>query len=148
MDTTHIDSTHTDTSGASAIPAGVASARHLRMVLRANAATSAAAGAVAAALPHWLDDVLGTGHPGWVRVVGLGLLLIAVEVLMVARADSSHLLSGTRLIVGADTAWVVATIATIAAGWYDTTGAVVMAVAGLGVADFAVAQHVLRRRLL
>ena len=147
IDATHTDSTHTDSTGVTAAPVEVASARHLRLVLRANAATSAVAGGVATAVPHWLDELLGTGHPAWIRVVGLGLLLFALEVLTVSRAERPHLVSGTRAIVVADTAWVVATVVTIALGWYDTTGAVVMAVAGLGVADFAVAQHVLRRRL-
>jgi hypothetical protein len=120
--------------------------RRLRWVLRANATTSVLVGSVALVAPSWLDDVLGTGHPGWVRAVGLVLLVIAVEVLLVARADRAGLISGTRLVVGADVAWVAATILTIALGWYGDGGAVVMGIAAIGVADFAIAQHVLRRR--
>jgi len=127
--------------------AGMRAERRLRGVLLANAATSALAGSVASLAPVRLDDLLGTGHPGLLRAVGIGLVAFAVEVLLVARSGRARLDSGTRLIVVADAAWVVATAVTIAVGWYAPTGAVVMGVAGVGVADFAVAQHVLRRRL-
>lgn len=126
---------------------GIRSERRLRGVLLANAATSALAGSIAALAPVRLDGLLGTGHPGWVRVVGIGLVVFAVEVLLVARSGRARLDSGTRLIVVADAAWVVATVVTIALGWYSTAGAVAVGVAGVGVADFAVVQHVLRRRL-
>jgi hypothetical protein len=140
-----MNTTHTITEAPTRTPSRV-DERRLRWVLGANAATSALAGSVAVVAPSWLDDVLGTGHPGWVSAVGLGLLVIAIDVLLVARSDRARLIAGTRLVVAADVAWVAATIITIALGWYSSGGAVVMGIAAIGVADFAIAQHMLRRR--
>ena len=46
----------------------------LRIVLRANAANSAVFGVLLATMPDAIDRLLETGHPAWLRVVGLALL--------------------------------------------------------------------------
>jgi hypothetical protein len=84
---------------------------------------------------------LGTGHAGWIRLVGgIGFLVFAAAVYALAgtvpatRARSAPLVS------------VAGVIVTIAAGWYSTTGSWVMAASAALVADFAVGQLWFARR--
>ena len=121
--------------------------RRLRLVLRSNALTSGLGGLVAVAAPGWLDELLGTGHPGWVRLVGAGLAAFAGVVALVSRTASPVLGRVAPLISVADASWVVGTILTIAAGWYSNTGAVLMASVAAMVAGFSIAQANLSRRL-
>jgi hypothetical protein len=114
--------------------------QQLRNTLRLNATTSLAGGIVAAVASGPLDRVLNTGHPGLVRLAGLGLVVFAVDHVALAGARTSRLLRWTPAVVAADTAWVVASAATIAAGWYGGAGAVVVTVVAAMVAGFAVRQ--------
>jgi hypothetical protein len=134
----------TSPSGAGSVallltPARLA-AQRLRNTLRANAATSLAAGMLAAVAPNILDQVLGTSHPGWVRLVGIGLIVFAADVTIVAGAPTVRLARWTKGIVAADVMWVGATIATIRAGWFDFRGAVLLGLAGAVVGSFAAVQ--------
>lgn len=112
----------------------------LRTVLRLNAASSIASGAVMAALPHRVDDILDTGHPGWIRLVGVGLIVFALSVGFASTFDRRKLVATTPAIVAGDIAWVVASLVTVLLGWYSGGGIVaVLAVAAM-VETFAVLQ--------
>lgn len=122
--------------------------RMLRSVLATNATTSALGGVVAAVAATWLDDtVLDTGHPGWVRVVGAGLVVFGAVVALVSRTAAEVLPGRARLVGVADAGWVAFTLVTILAGWYSITGAKAMAAVGAMVAVFGLEQVFLARRL-
>lgn len=144
--TTSIIST-TDTTTDTPADTGARAERMLRRVLTANAVTSGLAGAVALAFGPTVDELLGTGHPGWVRLVGLALVVFAVDVALIARASRPVLRRLAPIVSAADAAWVAFTLVSIVAGWYSTGGAVAMGVVGLGVIVFAVEQVLLARRL-
>ncbi|MBA2282541.1 MAG: hypothetical protein H0W25_15120, partial [Acidimicrobiia bacterium] len=69
-----------------AVPAAREALTPLRAVLAANALTSLAAGVAAAVAPAWAADRLGVDVDGWVRAVGVFLIVFAVDVALVARA--------------------------------------------------------------
>jgi hypothetical protein len=121
--------------------------RRLRLVLRSNALTSGFGGLVAVAAPARLDEVLGTGHPGWVRIVGAGLVAFAGIVALVSRASTPLVVRLAPMISVADASWVVGTILTIAAGWYSNAGAVLMASVAAMVGGFSIAQATIANRL-
>jgi hypothetical protein len=123
------------------------SADRLRLVLRANAATSALGGLVMAVAPEQLDELLGSGHPGWVRVIGLALLPFAALVAWLSTTDAARLRRLTPAIVFGDAGWVIASVATILIGWYSVTGVIVVLVMAGAVGDFAVLQWRFLRRL-
>jgi hypothetical protein len=119
----------------------------LRVVLRTNATTSGLGGFVAAVAPGFVDDILGTGQQGWVRLVGIGLVAFAALVVVTSRLDREQLV---RLVPGislGDGSWVFGTIIAIGLGWFSTSGAVVMGVVGLMVGMFGVEQALLVRSL-
>ncbi len=117
------------------------------MVLRANATTSVIPGLAMALAPGTVDELLGTGHPGWIRIVGLALLPFAALVAWLSSADRTRLHRYTPEIVVADVTWVVASIATCLLGWYSTEGIVAVGAMAVGVDVFAGLQFVLWRRL-
>ena len=122
--------------------------RMLRGVLATNAATSTLGGLVALLASSWLDEeLLHTGQSGWVRVVGAGLVAFGVAVALVSRSVTDDLPVRALAVSVADAGWVVVTIATILAGWYSTSGAVLVAAVGAMVAVFGVEQAVLAHRL-
>jgi hypothetical protein len=83
----------------------------------------------------------------WVRIVGAGLVLFAALVLWTARSTTRRVVIGAPVISVGDVSWVVGTIVTIVLGWYSTVGAIVMAVVGVAVGSFGVAQAVLAGRI-
>lgn len=121
-------------------------AQRLRNTLRLNSVTSGLGGAFALAAPTVLDGWLDTGRAGWVRAVGAGLVLFAGTVFVVAGARMSRLLRWTPFIVAGDLAWVIASAATIAAGWYATAGDWVIGGVAAMVAVFAVRQAITWQR--
>jgi hypothetical protein len=120
---------------------GALSTQRLRNVLRLNGATSMLGGLIAAVAPQTLDGLLGTGHPAWVRLVGLGLSLYALELLVLAGGRARTLARWTPAVVVADAAWVAATGVGIVAGWFSFPGAITMALVGGTVGAFALRQH-------
>ena len=74
----------------------------LRTILRLNAATSLLGGLAATAAAGPVDRLLGTGEPGWVRVMGVGLLLFAGGVASTSGATVDRLARRTPLISAAD----------------------------------------------
>jgi ribosome-associated toxin RatA of RatAB toxin-antitoxin module len=113
------------------------SAQRLRDTLRLNAATSLMGGLVAAAAPSSLDQLLDTGHEGWVRVVGIGLVAYALGLLTLAGSGVPRLIRWTPSIVGADIAWVVASTAAIVVGCFSRPGSALVLAIGLAVGGFA-----------
>jgi hypothetical protein len=121
--------------------------RRLRLVLTANAATSALAGVVALAAGDWAAERLGVDTVGLVRAVGAALLVFAAGVLAVARARRDVLHREAALVSAADAAWVVATVVLVVAGAFSTEGAIIAAVMAAGVADFGALQLWFRGRM-
>jgi len=113
------------------------SAQRLRTTLRLNGATSLLGGLVATVAPATLDRLLGTGHAGWVRVVGAGLVFYALGLLVVAGSRVPRVSRWTPYIVGADLAWVLASIVGISAGLFSGPGSAVVITVGLAVGGLA-----------
>ena len=116
------------------------SAQRLRTTLRLNALTSTFGGLVCLLAGGWTSTLLGTGHAGFVRLVGLGLVVFAFDVAAVAGARVSRLVGWAPVVSIADAVWVAATVLTIAAGWYSTGGGIVVGLVGAMVATFGVTQ--------
>lgn len=115
-------------------------ARRLRRVLRVNAANSFAAGLLLAAAPTRIDQLLDTGHPGWIRVVGIALLPFAALCAWLSSAPIGELRRLTPLIVAGDVAWVVTSVATVLLGWYSGGGAIAVLAMAAVVDLFALLQ--------
>lgn len=118
----------------------------LRRVLRANATTSALGGAAAVVAGGPLGELFDV-HAWIVRGVGIGLVVFAIDVWLIARVGADRLPTLARLVSVADATWVTATVAVIALGLVPAAGAIVAGAVGLMVADFAVVQFVTARRL-
>jgi hypothetical protein len=115
-------------------------AQSLRNTLRLNAATSMSGGLVSAIAGGWTAKLLGTEYTGLVRLVGVGLMVFAADVAMVGGARISRLIRWAPVVCVADGLWVAATAGTIAAGWFSTSGAVLMAAVGVMVSGFGLKQ--------
>lgn len=120
----------------------------LRLVLRANAATSIAGGAIALIAGSWVSRELGIDHVTLTRLLGAGLIGFALLVLGIAGSNERRLLSESLLVSMGDAAWVVGTIVVVTTGALTTTGNIVAALVALAVADFGVAQLWFRARAL
>ena len=115
----------------------------LRFVLAANGTTSGLAGLVALVDSGRVDEWLGTGHPGWVRVVGAGLVVFAFAVIALSRSNVQRVRRWVPAISVADGGWVAASFATLIAGWYSNRGTVIIAAIALVVGTFAIEQILL-----
>lgn len=104
----------------------------LRTILRINAASSFVSGAVMVAAPDTVDDLLDTGDPGWIRLVGIGLILFALNVAFTSTLDRRKLVAATPAIIAGDIGWVVGSIVTALLGWYSGGGiAAVLTIAAM-----------------
>ena len=117
----------------------------LRFVLTANATTSGLAGLTALVAGERVDDWLDTAHPGWVRIIGAGLVAFALAVIALSRSNEQILRRWVPAISLADSGWVAASIATIIAAWYSSSGAAIIGVIAAIVATFAITQTRLLR---
>ena len=119
----------------------VTASRRLRAVLLTNALTSGVVGAITALAPGAVDDLLGTGHDGWLRLFGgIGFLVFAAAVGALARCSPATRARYAPLVSVFDAAYVLGVVVTVTAGWYSTTGDWVMAATAALVAEFAVGQ--------
>ncbi|TAL21807.1 MAG: hypothetical protein EPN99_06975 [Frankiales bacterium] len=112
-----------------------------RTLLRADAALCAALGLPAAIAPAAVADLLGTGaSTTLLRVVGVALVLYAVDLAVVSRlADRWQ--RPVVLVAGVGSlAWTAGTVALVVAGAFSTTGAVLALVAGVLTAELGVLQ--------
>lgn len=121
--------------------------RKLRVVLRLNALNSLVFGTLLAGFPTEVDDVLDTGHPGWIRLVGLGLLPFAALCAWLSTASLPTLRRITPHVVAGDVAWVVASVVTVLAGWYSGGGIIAVLAMAAIVDVFALLQWTAWRRL-
>lgn len=119
----------------------------LRRILRVNAANCVVSGTALAVAGAQIDELLGTGHPGWVRLVGIGLFAFAALCWWTAAGSLDRLRAVTPLIVAGDIAWVVASAATSLLGWFSDGGVVVVLAMAVVVDTFAVLQGVAWRRI-
>lgn len=120
--------------------------QQLRTVLLANATLSAAAGVAGLMAADWLTESMGLGDPTVMQVVSAALLVFATAVGWAA-AKADRLASHALAISICDIAWVVATVVVAMVADLTTFGLVVAAISAVGVADFAIAQLWLRRKL-
>ena len=123
------------------------SEHRLRLVLAANAITSGVGGIAGFAAAGWWSTELGVDNVTLVRIVSAALVVFAVDVALAAARGSRILDRATLAISAADVVWVLASLVIVAAGWLSGFGTVVALVLAVGVADFAIAQLWLRRRL-
>ncbi len=124
-----------------------AATRRLRTALRLNGGTTIAFGLLLLLAAGPVDDLLGTDRPGWVRLVGLGLLPYAAFLLRTAAGTTQRLRRETPIAVAGDLAWVAGSGAGLLLDWFDGWGiAAVVAVAAV-VETYAVLQFVGWRRL-
>lgn len=130
----------TPQDSSTAAHAGVDCERRLRLVLRANATSCIISGVALAVAPGTIDELLGTGHPGWVRLVGLALLPFAALVAWLSTVDNGLLQRITPAIIAGDVGWVTASIATVLLGWYSGSGVVAVLAMALLVDIFALLQ--------
>lgn len=122
-------------------------AQRLRNTLRLNAVTSLLGGVAAMALGGPVNTLLGTDSAPWARLVGFGLVVFAVDVVYVSGASIRLLKRYTPLISAADALWVVASVTTVALGWFSTTGSIVIGIVAGAVGAFSVRQIILVQRL-
>lgn len=90
--------------------------------------------------PSAIDDILDTGHPGWIRIVGLGLLPFAAAVAWLSTSSHDALRRQTPGIIAGDVGWVLASLVTIALGWYAADGTMLVAAIATVIELWAVAQ--------
>lgn len=119
----------------------------LNRVLTVNAMVSGLTGLVLFFAAHTVDDLIGSGAPMAVRVIGGGLVLFAAGLFAVGRLQGPRLRSGTALIFAMDVAWVVASLVAVAARWFNGVGNVVVLAVAVVVGAFAVGELVGMRRL-
>lgn len=119
----------------------------LRLVLRANALNCIVFGGLLAAIPGTVDELLNTGHPEWVRLVGLGLLPFAALCLWLSNQSAETLIAQTPGIVAGDVGWVLASVVTILLGWYSGGGIAAVVAMAVVVDVFAVLQWSAWRKL-
>ena len=94
-------------------------------LLRLDAALCATTGALALAAAAPVADVLGPDVPTTaVRVVGLALLVWAVDVALLTRARGRVLRRGAVAVAVVNVAWEVATVVLVVRGAFSVTGAV------------------------
>lgn len=111
--------------------------RRLRNTLRVNALLSGAAGLLCTTVAGPVADLLGTEQTGAVRIVGLGLVVFALDLALLARARPARLAAGATLVAVADEAWTVGMVALVVAGAFEPVGALVALAIGLMTAIFA-----------
>ena len=70
--------------------------RRLRLLLGIDAAVTGLSGLIALADPDGVADVLGVDATGWVRLVGVVLVLLAVDLALVVRASAPPSAAGRR----------------------------------------------------
>lgn len=134
---------------ASSVPTSASSSAEsrLRIVLRANAVNSVAFGILLATIPDTVDRLLDTGHPGWLRVVGLGLVAFAAGCAWLSATSLATLRRLTPHVIAGDIAWVVASVVTVLLGWYSGGGVVAVLTLAAVVDAFAVLQWSAWRKL-
>lgn len=110
----------------------------LRTVLALNAATTAVAGIVCAVAAEPVAGLLSTEHAGVVRVVGVGLVLFAADLLVLRAAHPRRLVVGSKVAAVADAGWSAGTVIVALAGLLDPLGVALVLATGLVTGALAV----------
>ncbi len=111
------------------------------VLLRLDAALCAATGALAVAAAPVVADVLGPDVTTTaVRVVGVALLVWAVDVALLARTSGRLLRRATVAVAGVNVAWELATVVLVAAGAFSLGGAVLALAVGAVVGGLGLLQ--------
>jgi len=143
-----IDSEHgTDTGARRPVAHGSDRSALLRGALRTNAALSIGSGTAMAIAGGRVADLLGVDASGWVRLVGVAVVLFGLDVAVVSTRPTRELRALAPWIVVADALWVVASATTIALGWFATGGVVAVAAMAAAVGSVGTAQFVGWRRI-
>ena len=119
----------------------------LRLALRVDAAACAGMGIVLAAGAAALDDALGI-PAGW--LVGLGVVLVAFGAGLGWLSATATIPAALGwAVVAGNVAWVLASLAAVAVGWWPLTavGIAIVIVQAVAVAALAEAECVGLRRL-
>ncbi len=120
----------------------------LRRALIGNALFSVASGVVMIAGSGRISEFTGL-TPGWLTAaIGAGVLLWALDVALIVRADELRP-SRVWMVIGGDLAWVVASYAVLMLGILDSTTAGVWTIGILAeiAGVFAVVQYIGLRRI-
>ncbi|MEO0494294.1 MAG: hypothetical protein AAF081_12860 [Actinomycetota bacterium] len=119
-----------------------------RLILRANAIFSTVTGAIAVVAADWVSDSAGIDHVVLTRLVGVGLLLFAADLVRQARLPESKLPFALLQTSVADLGWVLATPVVIAVVDLTRAGTIgALAIAAV-VLDIALAQLWVRSKLV
>lgn len=121
--------------------------RHLRRVLRANAASSGLFGLVGLVGAGYWSDRLGLGPVALTAAIAVGLVVFALDVWWIAGLPVARLRRWALTVSVADLAWVAASIVAVSVGALTTFGAVAALIVAVLVADFALTQLWFRHRL-
>ena len=122
-------------------------AQRVRNTLRLNACTSVAGGLALVVAAGPMNDLIGSGSPTWVRIVGVGLIVFALDVGILSGTSIRRLGRFTPVVSAGDGIWVLASVGTTAAGWYSAAGNLIVGAVACMVAIFGVRQVVLVRRV-
>ena len=122
------------------------SAQFLRRALLADGVVSGLSGVMLVALSGPIAALLGVRSPGTVAVVGVALLVYAVALLCNARREMPQR-GEAAIAVALNIAWVVASLAVIAAGWLSAAGNWAVGLVADVVLIFAILQAVGLRRM-
>ena len=118
-----------------------AGAAPLRALLRADAALCAGTGLVAALAAPAVADLLGPDvGTSVVRVVGIALVLYALDLALTSRAAERWQRPAALAAGLGNLAWVVATVALVALGAFSATGTAVALLVGAVVGGLGLLQ--------
>lgn len=114
----------------------------LARVLKVNGTISGLVGLIVFLVPNRVDEIIGAGAPGIVRLIGGGLVVFGVIVLWLGFRAAPVLRSGGRIVLMLDIVWVVASLVLVSSGWFSTSGNVIVLAVALMVAGFALGEVV------
>ena len=123
-----------------------------RVFLGLNCALSTASGFVLLVLPETLSQILFHGPASWVSLVvqglGLGLIIFALDLLLMSLNSFVTRLE-VMLVVAADIAWIIASVAFAFLGMHllTETGILVIDIVAICVAVFAAGQFLGARKI-
>ena len=119
-----------------------------RLALRTNATFSTATGVIGIVAAGWVSDRSGI-EPAWiVRLVGIGLLVFAADLIRQSRLPEAKLPFALLQTSIADVGWIVATPVVIAIADLTRTGTIGAIVIAAVVLDLALAQMWVRSKLV
>jgi hypothetical protein len=120
----------------------------LRRVLRLDASGAALSGLALVLAAGPLTRLADVAAVGAVRVIGLGLLVLAVDLVLLARSRPATLVRYTPWSAMGDVAWMLASFVVAAAVEMNSGARVVVLAQGIAVGGMAVAKLVARQRVV